>query len=372
MRRGSPTQRRRPPRGSGPLVAAALSALAWVSLTTSCDADPAIGVPADFGRALPDDGLLLFAFPDALGVGVPVDAIGVEAASLLGEPSGLHRAARVTSTHVNRALREVVRPLIRARDALPARRDAPDRVVWEGAPAEGRDVHRLVVERAADGQFVFGLWSRARDEESARWRPRVFGSTTPSAGARGRGRGAVWADLDEDGVDLTSGKVLALWSDLDGRREVDVSFFAATPDAGRIARRTMRYVFEDRAMGGRLAYGPQLVDIDDDPDRAALEEVTTLSRWSARGAGRTDAAARGGDLRGDQIAVQIRSECWSPPPDFDVVFAATYARRVAQAELTVTHAEGERDACPFPQPEAVIVPPIEDEPEPPSRPAAAP
>lgn len=350
----------RPQRWLVAVASVALGAVAW----PACDADPEPAAPAPFVEALPDAPLLLLAFPDALGV-VPIEGPArFEATARVGDRSELHAASRATAGVVNRALQAMTAPLARARGGLTPRREGPDRVVWEGALEGDPDLHRLVVERTEDGRFAYRLGSRDRVDADAPWRARIAGETTQTAGARGRGRGVVWVDLDGDRAPESEGKAVVLWSDVDGRREVDVSFIRATPDGGAGPARTLRFVYGRGPLGGRMAFGPQAMNVHEREDRPLLEEVTILSRWDALGAGRTDVTARGGDLRLDEVAVRVRSECWGPPPELAVVFAASYARRVGQTGLSAIAPEGDAEACAFGAPELATVPPVEAEPEP--------
>lgn len=355
---------------SGLVLAATLTAGALAG--GGCDGDGGSDATVAFEEALPTEETLLFAFPTPGGVAI-VDAAldGAEVhAAALGEPSALHETMRGTARAVNAALLEILKPLSSAMAATAPVEKTATRRVWEAVGPGGLDLYRLIVTRADDGHFEFQLWSRPVDEASggvaAGWRGRVFGSTTPGDRA-GTGRGALWIDLEADRKPGTRGKVLAVWSSLGGVREVDVSFFAATLDATVDRARTTRFTFRRDADGGRMAYGPELVNVHQRADRDALEAVTVVSRWNSSGGGRSDLVARGGDLRLDNVAVLVVSECWIPP-GFGVDFDQTAARRTLAGELVVLQSHGEPSACLFPGPEIVALPEVGDEPTAPTAP----
>lgn len=350
------------------LLGLALAAAVGLA-AAGCDADGGDDATAAFIDALPTEDTLLFAFPTAGGVTVvdaALDGVALQAAAL-GEPSALHEAMRGTARAVNRALLEILTPLSGAIATTAPIEQSAARRVWEALGPGGLDVYRLVVTRADDGHFDFELWSRdAASAGDAAWRGRVFGSTTPGA-RRGRGRGALWIDLDADRRPATRGKVLAVWSARGEVRDVEVSFFGATLDAAADHPRTTRFTFHRDGDRGRMAYGPDLVNIHQRPNRDAPETVTALSRWDGAGHGRTDLVARGGDLRLDDMAVLVVSECWAPP-GFGVDFDQTAAERTPSGPLEVLKSHGDPEACIFREPELVTLPEVGVEPTPPPPP----
>jgi len=348
---------------------AVVAAVAWLG---GCDT-PAGDEVAPFREALPDDEALLYAFPDTESVVVEAEALEIAPAALVGDVSELWLAGRDTTRTVNRALSAFLSPIARLVRATEPTWASDARLVWRGVPAGSLDEDLLVVERAEDGHFEYTLWSRDRIRPLAEWRFRAYGSTTPGAGAR-RGRGVMWVDLDADRNARSHGKVLALWERAAARREVAIAFYAASPDDAETPARTKSFLFAREADGrGTLAFGPELVDVHDDPARTALEEVRVLTRWTAEGRGRSDAAITGGDVATAGNALLLRTECWRTP-DHTTTYEATQGRKrtaTGPGPLVLVDEDGERASCGFAEPEAPVLPALGDEPVAPALPPEA-
>ncbi|PKN53970.1 MAG: hypothetical protein CVU56_29045 [Deltaproteobacteria bacterium HGW-Deltaproteobacteria-14] len=340
-------------------------------LAAGCESDGETGI-TPWREALPDLGALYYAFPDVdAATAAEASAPGVQAAPLVGAESELYAAGRDATKTVNRAIDAYLVAAQRVMRNLTPRRVSDSRVVWRGIAPNALDEDLLVVQRADDGHFEYALWSRDQVRAEAQWRFRLYGSTTPVDGAR-RGRGVLWVDLEGDRLPGTRGKVLALWENLRNKKEVAVTFFAATTDEDAPAR-TRSFIFQRSDSGNLMAFGPELVDVHDTPDRAALEEVRLLTRWTSGGSGRSDATVTAGDVAARGYAVLFRTECWASP-DHAVRYEATAVRARTNAgagPLQVLKEDGDRAACPLAEPETAVVPSIGDEPEEPALPPEA-
>lgn len=340
-------------------------------LAGGCEAEDAGGF-TPFTNALPDVGALHYAFPDVeTASGTEASSVGVQAAPLVGAESELYAAARDATKAVNRGIDAYLVAAQRVMRNLTPRRVSENRVVWRGVAPNALDEDLLVVQRADDGHFEYVLWSRDLVRANADWRFRLYGSTTPLDGAR-RGRGVLWVDLENDHLPATRGKVLALWENLRDRKEVAVTFFAATTDEGAPPR-TRSFIFQRSGGGNLMAFGPELMDVHDTPDRTALEEVRLLTRWTSGGAGRSDATVTAGDVAANGYAVLFRTECWRSP-DHAVRYEATAVRArtsTGAGPLEVVREDGDRGACPLAEPETAVVPPIGEVPEEPPLPPEA-
>jgi len=350
--------------GLRPLVAA----LACAALAGGCE-----GEDDEFTaweNAVPDLTALHYAFPDVETSTLDVADVGLQTAPLVGEESELYAAGRKATRAVNRGLDAFLLAIARVTRNIEPRRVSQDRVVWRGVAPASADEDLFVMKRAEDGHYEYMLWSRDRVRPDAEWRFRLYGSTTPTDGRR-RGRGALWVDLENDRVSTTHGKVLALWENLRERREVAVTFFSATTDEE--PARTRSFIFTRTDAGSVMAYGPELVDINDDPEKDALEEVRLLTRWNAQGVGRSDATATGGDVTANGYAVVFLTECWESP-SHAVTYEAAAARQrstTGAGPLELLRESGDRASCPVADPETAVVPPIGDEPEEPPLPPEA-
>ncbi|TNF33775.1 MAG: hypothetical protein EP329_07950 [Deltaproteobacteria bacterium] len=357
------------PRARRPRLRALATALACAALAGGCEPDGGDTL-TDFENAVPDVSALHYAFPDVDTTAISTTGLGLEAAALVGGESELYTAGRDATRAVNRALDAFLLNMERVLRHLTPERVSADRVVWRGIAPNSLDEDLFVMQRADDGHFEYSLWSRERLRPDAEWRFRLYGSTTPIDGPR-RGRGALWVDLESDRLASTRGKVLALWENLPNRREVAVTFFSATTDDA--PARTRSFIFTRTDAGSLMAYGPEIMDIHDDPAKDALEEVRLLTRWNSRGIGRSDATVTGGDVATGGYAVLFRTECWQSP-GHEVTYEGVAVRPRTDAgagPLELVKEDGDRATCPLADPETAVVPPVGTEPEPPALPPEA-
>lgn len=171
--------------------------------------------------------------------------------------------------------------------------------------------YQLVVERAAEaGRYDFAFELKAFGAPDDQWQPLTQGTFLESDD-ESEGEGSFVYDLDllatvspEQGL---GGSYVAEFSKRDGVAEVGVQMRDVTGE-DQVEPTNAAYrlvVAEDRS--GTLDI-EMAINVDDDPARAAVEQLLARTRWNPTGAGVATAKVTGGDLGDDQVALAV--ECW--------------------------------------------------------------
>ncbi|MFO0747504.1 MAG: hypothetical protein U1F43_17835 [Myxococcota bacterium] len=341
------------------LLVAAGSALGGAA----CDDGP--DTLADFRSAFPDETTLAVTLPDDDGTDVIAAGLGMTEGALVGQTSQMRVQTALARRFIGRTLGEMLDSF---RDTTASRPtiQRKDRVVWFGHGANGAE-HLLVAARQPDGHFVFTAWIRDRLVLSQRppWRFLAFGSLTPGH-TLGNGRGALWIDLDNDRKPVTKGKVVILFAEHDGVRDLDIKAFDAAADNGDPLA-TRGYHFHEDARGGTFAFDNGIMEVKRRQGQPTLAAVRFVVRWNAVSQVRADATATSDDIRADGFRALVGSECWKAKEGI-VLFAGRVGIAADSAQPTVIDASGAPGLCPFARPAIPVLPEPTDPPAPPDGP----
>jgi len=319
----------------------------------ACDPVPPEPVPPApdakeaFLEAFPKPADLRLSFPGVEDA--PADAtggLGLQTGALVGEISSFYKFTRNTSSGVNLGLMALLVPIATVVNNVEPTVVEENRAVWHGSGALDPMDHLLVVERKDDGHFEYVNLSRVKADADAEWKPIMGGTYTPGQHRR-RGQGAIWLNQENDRNPLSTGRLLALWSNVGVERTVTVYAFQWSGNTNKNDPGDWAYHFQVAEEGGGVfVFGMRDVDINNgQPGLELLENAAIISRWTAEGAGRADWYATEGDVARTGYEVGIVSQCWRPK-DFKSVFE-TYWLKPFHAEATQVTAEGSPEECAF-------------------------
>jgi hypothetical protein len=206
--------------------------------------------------------------------------------------------------------------LVNAITKYPTTQRSDDQAIWgpwqgELSPAEWR----LRVTRAEGDAYDYVLEGRTASE-GGEYRAVISGrGYAPGDSRRGLGNFVIDNDAadaidparlkspDSSGTLAVDHDLRALRSNLDAAYHISVK---ARPTAN-----DEQYDIElDRLDGGGGTVEiTSKGDVDDEPAKAALENISMKSRWIASGAGRADVTVEGGDVP-PSLGTITMSECW--------------------------------------------------------------
>jgi hypothetical protein len=229
-------------------------------------------------------------------------------------------------------------------------------VSWQGSASSDPEEHVLVVELLPDTHYEYVMASRAKTG-SAAWRTRLGGTYTPGA-AQGQGQGAVWADLDMDLDDSTTGVILVLWSNFGQVVELSVFEYAFSADISRRAPSDASFVFAggpdtpgELAFKGVIDLGPA----DESGGEASWAEAVVFSRWKPGAGGRVDITAVGKAKGSSKSLSGEMSECWKAKLH-ETTFESWTVKEKKNGKKTVSKSNGSVKECPYVEPALAFLP----------------
>lgn len=333
--------------------------------SAACDSDSASALD-ELRGAFPDSETLAVTLPDDEDLATATAGLGMAEGALVGEASGF----RNTTLGARRFLTKGIGELLDAFERIVTTRpklDRGDHIVWFNRAAPGYET-LVVANRKSDGHWVFTAWIRDRFDLAARplpaWRFLAGGSLTPGT-TLGDGRGAVWINLDNDRKLATKGKVIVLYDERDGVRDLEVRAFSAVTEDGEAV--TRGYRFHSDGAGGLFAFDGGLQDVHKNPNKPGLEHIRYTVRWNPARRVRADRVATGDEITADGFRAAVQTECWQAGEGV-VLFTSRVAFPLGNGAPVLIDAAGAPGLCPFGDvgpaalPEPVEEPPTPDAP----------
>ncbi|GHG82707.1 hypothetical protein [Comamonas sp. JC664] len=178
---------------------------------------------------------------------------------------------------------------------------------------------KLTVTRTGANSYTWVLEGKGKNEADSAFVAFLSGSHTASVDANGErvrggyGAGEFLIDWDKaqtlPGVtrdDVGTAEIRYARAHASAEASVEADFRQVRDEERPGSRVDAVYRFQQEAgAGGTLDFAIRK-NIDTDPLRSALENLSIKSRWEATGAGRSDIKVSGGDLFGEATL----SECW--------------------------------------------------------------
>lgn len=316
-------------------------------------------------EALPDQALLDISLP---GDDEVIGALSVIEAPLLGQRSGLRDLTRGVKTFLTVTISHLLEHIERVTATRPFREDT-DRTLWRLPAPGGEREYGVMLSRTDSGQVAISGWLRPIRERDVPWRF-LFAGTMQKDGSVMRG--ALHVDLDNDLNLRSRGRMLVLWSLVEGRRHIEVVLFDGTPDDGSVGRLTRTFRYEQTADGGLLSFDAGEQNVHLTADHQGLERVRVATRWNKAGQFRSDYAAVGPEVKRDGFRALLGSECWRAP-DATVQYEQRLAISLATDTAIPLFDRGDPTACPDPDQKVPFVPTVAapgNAPTDPARPSA--
>lgn len=248
-------------------------------------------------RLFEEDALFAAALPTARDLATEHPESAQEGARGIGDEALLPPQARGVALQANGAVAGFLGAVLDTLDT-PVSERSDDRRVWGPVERDEGQI-RLVVTRASDGAFDYAV----EVEVGAGWEVMAEGSF--SAGEV-EGDGEAAFVLRGDRLAALLGRVGGGLLEVEHLREGRATVLRATRTAWTLGEGPPRDVdiyFERPAIGGGVFEHRVEVDLG---EGASLEVLATRARWGPGGRGRSDFAARGGDL---PVPV-AGTECW--------------------------------------------------------------
>ncbi|AKQ65083.1 hypothetical protein A176_001995 [Myxococcus hansupus] len=177
---------------------------------------------------------------------------------------------------------------------------------------------KLTVTRTEANSYTWVLEGKGKNEADSAFVAFLSGTHTASVDAngervRGFGAGELLIDWDKaqtlpgvSGDDVGTAEIRYARANASAEASVEAEFRQVRDEERPGSRVDADYRFHQEAnAGGELDFVIRK-NIDTDPLRSALENLSIKSRWEATGAGRSDIKVSGGDLFGEATL----SECW--------------------------------------------------------------